>query len=676
MNEQLRAAINERIELDWTQEQIVAELEAAGYARAEAVELYQQIADEPDSALQEEAAVSESTPEPRWQSTTTDSTEGGDDDEQLAPADSVEGDVAVSSPVSSDTPDRDNTTAAQTPTRGDSSARGWLWFLLGIFLLGVFISSAIFMGWHQRLFPQLGFGGGPYNEITLLPGIVEDMLRQDQVQATVDLALFFEPPDTTVGAGPDDLFELLQFMLTLSGLALPEQAHLKLSSRINADTRDKDNPIYDQQITIDVLFEPYIFQVESSFRLVQNKLYARLDRLPPVIVAQLADEGIELPIGKWIEMASLEELDSLMIPGWQPTFTPAPPAFAPEASLFDESQLFYQTPAQLFAAATNERLWRNVRTFSELVVAETAIREPVLTANLGQLILDAVPYDFTDEERTEFKDYFAILAQAWRHYPLIAFTQRPYQTVDSGETVFVYNVTVDIDNIEPFLRRVIAALEGSTLTEGLIDIGQLEELVADSAELALLKEALQTFAHYYTLRFHVRPDGSLQAILLDLAVRSALDSFPHQFRLQWHTRYEATTGFTEVIVPTEIYERTWQEILTDSIIQAQQQARDASVRQTLSSISASAQIYYNTNRFSYVGFCDSTEYRQRVQQAEMQLGREFRCFSSQTSFAFMAPLSTGQYQCASQTDTYSFETIEAADIASAWRECSGQVEQS
>lgn len=660
MNKKLQAAIAERIELGWNKEQIIQELVNTGYTEAEASQSYAMVA-ETEAATHSAQVAPEATSSVAKRGATTASSMQADTVEKAASTEM--------SPISSEP----KMSAVSTIDAREGRPLGLIIAGVSILFIGSALVYAVFMGWHRPLLSTIGFGSAPYDEVTLLPGVLLQSAKTDQAKVSSKFSLVLEEPDTSVPVGDDEFFEGLQMLLLFSGLGLPEEAHMKIKTEVTIDNRIGDDVEFDLRTEADLLFEPFTFRAGASLRRVAETLYGRVDRLPPVMLATLESEGIQVPTGQWVILPSTEEdFEQFFGPSLQPTLTPMP--ISPQGGGSSSGpQLFFDSAQRFILAGLNDYFWNSVTTFAGQVVAGTQTApSAALTANLGQLVLDNLPDYFTTEEREHVSEAVDILAQAWRQYPLIEFVTDPYRISDNGESVYVYEIQPATYNIDPFLRQIITGIEASTLPGDEIDVEEIKEFLA--VELDELITILETIEPFYDLRMHVRADGTLQALILDAAVRSGVDSFPHQFRLHMSSRYIAEEIVEDVAVPTDIYEKTLLEIIAESMYEAQQNARDAVAMQAISTVDFLAQMYYIENEFSFIGLCDSVDYVQTADSFAQEANVNIRCFSASDEYAFMTLLSGDEYSCVREYGPPF--SIESQDATSAWQECSGQTEQS
>ena len=741
----MRAALQERISLGTSKEDIVNELVSAGYTREESTDLYNQVAvPVSDNSPKEPASVPVVKPAPaisaHWSApskkspvktspetlpsvkktaTTFVNTKQENNTEALsvtqskvqsAPANpgtenvtktptpslvqnkvkEVQADkpkqigtetisssavppAAPSVPKAAAEKVADDTT--KTKSSKPTSGRNWGLEIVGasiVLLLGLAILVFV-TGWYRPILSSLGFSVAPYDEVTLLPGLMLQAANTDRAQVETNFSLVLEQPDASVPVGDDELFEFLQMILFFSGLGLPEEAHLKINSSATVDNRVSSDARFNLQTEADLLFEPFTFRLGGTVRRAEDVLYGRIDRLPPVMTTALQSEGVTVPIGEWVVLPSNEE-DYAEFFGpmfLQPMLLPAPSTNTPNFDPMSSPQLFLDTTEPLIFTRVASHLWTGLTNFSEQVVTQ-AERPSVfgMTASLGELFVDNLLPGFVPErERAELAQGIDLgvdlISRAWQRYPLIEFVTTPYQVVDNGESVYVYEIRPATSNIEPFLRHLIAETEADPNLELVINTAALEDFLEnDTEELIAGLEAAEQF---YDMRVHVRPDGSLQALLLEAAIRSGLQSFPHQFRLQMHARYTAEFNVPNIEIPSEVYEKTLLEMIQEPLTQSQNEIEDTIIQLELSSLRTRAQLYYNENDFSYVDFCDSeyvisSGFDNSLQQAEQQ----FWCHATNNRFSIMSALSDGSYYCVTNNIA---NIISGDDTASTWQQC-------
>ena len=680
MNDQLKNAIQERINLGWTKEQIVQQLVDAGYSYGESSQFYTIIVEEnkrinntTDSAVGKNISDSD---QDRWN--VVENTIANNPPEHNQSVSSVknpplENQVSNNQYVQAGSQFQSNYSDAILLS--DSSSKSYIGLIIGgisVFFIAGMVITTFVMGWHRPLLSVVGLGGSPYNEVTLLPGLLLEAYGIDRSQIESNFSLTLEKPDTAVLAGEDDFFEGLQILLLFSGLGLPEEAHLKINTEAIVDNRIEDDVEFDIKTEFDMLFEPVTMRAGGSMRRTSNTLYARVDRLPAMFLAAYESQGIDIPVGEWIILPSTQEdIQDFFSPGFPNQSVPAP-RVTPLQSV-GVPQHFSNHLENILVRGVSDQFWNSITALSEEVVTDAASSQSLsVAASLGQVVLDSLPESTSQEEREVVEESLQILARSWRQYPLIKFAQTPYRTTDNGESVYVYELLPATENFEPFFKQVLKRANASSLTTGVIDVNEIEEFLSDQLDEVIT--LLHDIEPFYDLRIHVRPDGSLQGVFLDAAIRSELESFPYQFRLQFHTRYTAEAEIDEIQVPTEVHEKTFMEILSQSTQQRMSEVQESIVRLDLSVFRSTAELYYNQNRSSYQGLCESDEYRSMSELLTGRYGALLECTARQSKYAVMANVSSERYICV--TSEGRFDTIENLDSQRAWQDCSGQTIQS
>ncbi len=81
-------------------------------------------------------------------------------------------------------------------------------------------------------------------------------------------------------------------------------------------------------------------------------------------------------------------------------------------------------------------------------------------------------------------------------------------------------------------------------------------------------------------------------------------------------------------------------VVTSSLNDARDKAKDASAKVTLNLFRSTAELYYDSNNFSYAGFCDSSETKSRLASLS-----SVECLDSAEQYKVSAKLLTDEFFC-------------------------------
>ncbi len=684
MNEQLKLAIQERVSLGYDKERIVNELVQSGYTEQEAGQCFEMVISEKNNA---DAVLSETgNPQSSEINNRAPQTQNAEETAESVIQDQnidtppkpplatpqageLVGDKEASVSVAEEQSvlNQSNETVAESmptpegslPKREKKSKTNLILAVVAFNLVFVLVIVTTVFGWHRGILSMFTDSELPYNEATLLPGIINSFIDKERMMLNAEMAILLEKPDQAVPAGLDDLFMQLGYLLDMTGTDLPKEAHLKANYGINYDRRNSDSLRFDIDFDLDFSYEPFAFKFGSSMKMIDDSLYVRINRMTPLFRSLLSDFGVELPIERWIFFGEADDLfDEFFMNSYGPMlYGPGSPNIEILSGhfsdrLFSEFSLdsFFSGLVGIYTDNTND-----VGHFNSLTQR----------ANIADLVLDSVADMFSEEEISEVEEILDILGKSWNKYPLIAFKERPYEDTDNGEEVYVYKVIPDVDNIEPFLRHILKLAKDSSVPIQDRERDDIEYFI--EFELPAIIETFNEIEKYYDLRFHVRSDGSLQAVLLNVAVRSEIFDFPYQIRYMINMRYR-DYDLPDIEAPADVYEKTFDEIMMSSL-SAGFATEPALLHGTGSFLRDSARAYYTLNDFSYGGFCAEIFSNPNINNDNI-----YRCVDSISNFTVLATDPEHGYYCISDRipltgPTAGFRVFSASDSEQAWQSC-------
>ena len=525
MDPQLQKAVAERITNGHPQASIVNELQSAGYEPAEAEQIYQTVYASQVTSVQPTPTAAASQPEP------------------AAPTPPTQPQTAEAAPAPSSAPVGASQTAP-APT-GATAVATSLSHHTGLWIVGAIVAAVLAAGAiaaytldMRQVFSSLPFISiAPYNEVTLLPGIATE--NPDTMTIETDFGLYLEDrnPDVVGHEEVDELFAFLTIMGGFMGISFPEEASIVAASQFDFDFRS--TPIsLDGSSELAIDFD--IFNIESagSLRIADSVAYGRIDKLPVMMQGEL--DGI--PMNEWIILDDENLLEQELASVVQNDFwsTIADGFTGSLLALFnDQIQMAWRDlpsnsgPPSPFAASTNMTA-SAIESFDWL---PEQLRPDEEDAEEVQRVVDAVQ-------------------QTWQSYPLIAFRTDPYRERVAGESVYVYEVKLAVDNVHPFFAELIATLPDDLVAEQ--DMETLLEDVPEQEEMELLNEL-------FSVRLDLRPNGTLHRALVEGLLAGQGEEFTQQLRLHAEVIYTNEGEDFNITVPADVHEKTLEELMVDQM---------------------------------------------------------------------------------------------------------------
>jgi hypothetical protein len=572
----LRQAVRERIDQGYERVQVLQELREAGYENAEAEAIY--------SAVGNERTVFRSN-------------ESASTSQQVTHSSSRSADTANGHSFFSQHP---------------------IITVVGIAVLvllgGAVAASAWFdiSGWRSYV-PFLT--SAPYDEGTLLPGIMNDLAELTSTEVDNQFRVAWEPRTADAKEALPEMFSAIESLGAFIG-GLPDNAHMEAQVLSQIDARNQDDIRTHVEAAVDVEFDIMQIDLAGSLRQVDTTLYGRIDEFPATMQSELGD----IPADTWIELfdeSTLQELESGNPLPSIPGITRAP--FLNQASVSHGNQPAWLTQVR--------ELFRAVTPTTQVAQVTPADIAPELPANLEQGGLPTEPFAELDAETREaIRD---AVARAWTAAPVVSFAEPPEQVRLDGEVVYEYNLNIDAENLDRFL---------ATLRQELAEYPQLIQDLPARAEMPDAA-AIAQVNNLVDFLVTVRPDGSLHGLSVSSTVTSPDQSFASQIDVSLSARYKPLGDDVNITVPEEVHSQT----LLEMIEAEQQEAQEAMLRQQASSLRSTAEIYYNDNDFSYAGFCAEVRDRATVWSVEPQ------CTAASNAYAVQLPLTQTDAFCIDST---------------------------
>ena len=418
MNEQIRQAIESRINNGLSKEDIIKEFEASGYTKDESSSFYDQV-----TGVTAPVAIP-------------------------APEIPVEQSIQESTPQ--------NTNFGEVSTSLESTKNSYQidnkrFDIKTIIALGV-SATALFLVVVVLLTKGLPFnlfaGSAPYkNESDLLQGIIATAAADKLFHMESQFKLALEPKEETTMVLDIEGFSKSLEELDDIGVSVPKEGYVKYFMSGDIDMRDLENPEADLLLTASALLEPIFFDIAGSYRMADGNMYVKVDDLPTLWESLL---GEKIPLEQWILIGPIDDVvDSA----------------APAAPMLVPSLIMQHTPK--VDKIADLVMGRDVsRVVSAVVAASNNTMGILNTANANMAsVISGI------NEKSDGYDVVAKqVAEAIIKYPIFAFDGDVEEIDVMGKSVFSYPVKLDYDNLK-MLAGEVARISGEE-----IDYEEFEEV--------------------------------------------------------------------------------------------------------------------------------------------------------------------------------------------------------
>jgi hypothetical protein len=540
MDQSVHDAISERIKLGHTKEEVVAEFVAVGYEQTAAEQLYDQVA--------APAALPEVAPIP--------------------PA--VE--TAVAAPVNEDTVE----TKAEVSVEALSTSMQSSWnkvlkiilATVAVLVLGGLVAWLVVSDTLTNLLGSSSNGAPYQTEAEMIAGVVAWQKQTKAFGFNTEYSVTLAPlaADTPVLDFSD--YEWMDSLdIDMSDVPSAGELHLNLSGLI--DVRNMDNPEFDIEGSISVLYEPVLFNAGAAARLADGDFYAKLVDVPTMFERNLKD----FPLNEWVFLVNQE--DMMRDSGLRP-----PTLFVPTVSAIQNSTLVADLGGLLGP-------WAELMLRDQTTVAESVKGVSQLASGLQAYNLDVTPGG------EQVKEYAKRLQALVEQYPPITFIGKPVAEEVSGKTIFVYQIEVSHQNLQQLAFATNA------------EFSEVSTPVSEEEILEHLPTAEQVAAFNRLLDIEVRvyESGALAGIKTEslFGLPDTTTQLATMFALNWTEHNDGVN----IEAPTVVHEKTLEQILDNSMSGARSQAVDASIKQSLNNQRPLAEVVYNKENRSYAGVCQS-----------------------------------------------------------------------
>lgn len=610
MDENIKAALRERINLGYTRAEIITEFTEAGYPAAEAGRLYDLVANEtpvkpfdPDqlpTVVQEDIIVEHETKE--------------GPSESQAP---LETPASAPTPSATPTPTLEASVPSATQSRFSKAAVASL--VVAVLLLG---AGAVY-GFVTFLLPSAPYETesemvkGMLMHTTKLTAHGFNLSYHGAVEQRNESALVFDQRALPEDAR-EEFSEGLDMMIQFG--ALPAEVDAKVDVSGLVDLRDKEHPEFDISANLHLLAEPIIINAAGSLRMTEGVLYGKVDDLP----ANFAPFLGEVPTEKWIILA--DESDMTL-----PSDIPFP---------VSSPQVLNVVPAPV-----REVLVSEMKRLTTLPLQYAEQSQDYLSAQAAQVGMPLLEVMQGEEEQKMLERSMELLVK----YPPLKFIGEPEKVELNSESVYQYAVDIDFDNLRTYLLEM--SKEAEVITgEVLLPVEMAEE-----AEFFIKNKALLAETNRLTnIKYNFRADGSFAGFSFDTAFTFDHPELKQQFRLEVGLTTTRQNDAMDITAPEDVHEKTLGEILSSqfsgALFEAQTNARDASIKSTLSMMRVQAEFSYNENGYSYAQVCTGEDMQPLLEQVvvdadlmEVQHNAisdmfSVTCNDSADSYAVLSPL--------------------------------------
>lgn len=318
--------------------------------------------------------------------------------------------------------------------------------------------------------------------------------------------------------------------------------------------------------------------------------------------------------------------------------------------------------------------------------------------SLAESLLDswqdiAEEYDKNAEDLDEFLE---IISTAFsKHNPLMLKTTPKNETLDSGRSAIKYDLGINGEKISDFAEYVFersvglfyeedeeieksrASFEESLRYMKSSEFLQLIDYLNKNGELSIWLDSKEGYPVqlWQKLTYVADPSeeggatgllsmimgggnrGSLENQLVS-TTKIKLTDINKPIRIEAPAEYIPAEDLEEVMYGSEY---------ANSLKAAREQAADASIQSYLNNIRVQAEMYYDSNGFSYTGACtEDFAILNSIEWAKESQGTpSVSCFDSQEEWAAEARLKDGSYYCVDSTGAsgeYDTSTISASDM--------------
>lgn len=201
------------------------------------------------------------------------------------------------------------------------------------------------------------------------------------------------------------------------------------------------------------------------------------------------------------------------------------------------------------------------------------------------------------EDREVAEKIIEKVHQAWVDYPFLTLRNEPTKISEGGETVYNYPLKIDEDNLIKFITEVDEIFYEE------MGIGGMFAYTME--EIDIIKY-INTFNEVVKVSINVRPNGTIYSNKIDIAFASGEGVDDYQVKFTWDNSYHSFGKDFGIVAPTEVHPKTLEEIMRGDVF----------VRESMSNLRSQAEIFYNANNFSYLGMCSDAKAAQLLDSAK------------------------------------------------------------
>lgn len=626
MNETLKTAIRERLEMNFSEAEILADLREAGYPDTIAKTVYDTVVAEMSNhsgyqtseksievTKNEVISVSSTDSAPiinsneklaenlkQWQSAKTefvpppapdpDDVRWGQSGVDASP-DFKSGALEVPSPPVGDMAEAKRKTplyhneeefVIMSDEPAVSKGKQFItWFIIILIFSAIagMIAYGVYTGRLTQVYQQLTSSpsGAPYStEQELFSGLIDDSKQLTAYGFNFDLdwAIGKKSADTPLLSkevvGSDLLDGLAEMMR--DGF---READLKIYASGLLDLRVKEKPEFDVSLGFNFLAEPILMNMAGSMRLVNGNLYGKIDKFP----ANLAPYIPDIPNNTWILMF---ETDNGL-------------------PFFEANTIFPLLEATNLSTSSLEEILRSdVLRLATLPLTAGSIPKPNLNSQSAQL--GGIP--MVDTSTPTIKRVLEDRAMALlKEYPLLTIVNT--QSVkEEGEVLYRYEVDFNATNLMIYFNAMfeeISSLVDPDYPVYALDKSELEE---EAKQVIAFIEDLNRWS---TVLIDVRPDGSMSGYNFYGKVAFDHPELDREISFSMKSKLTKQDDGMKILPPTDLHPKTLEEIVESEWEKVRADVNDASIKQSLSHTQGYAEIAYTKNGNSYATVCEDNQ---------------------------------------------------------------------
>lgn len=273
MDEQLKKAILDRIEKNYSKEQIINELTVAGYDKTEAREYY-------DTVRQQTIAASNKAEQP-----------------EAVPASDSE-DATNTESETAQVIEGTDTDVGTTENKGPILLYG----SLAVLVVAIIIIFAT--GMHRSVVSLFTAASAPpHDEVTLLPAIAAQILETPKSRKNIEFLLTLEERESGTPTGYEEGYMGLMFLEMFGLFSATGENTARVQMNIMTDRSDPDNVILNTETDLQANLGSMAVQANFDVRHQNQDFYVRFGSVSEMLIQLLE---IDIPKRTWIRYGEAE----------------------------------------------------------------------------------------------------------------------------------------------------------------------------------------------------------------------------------------------------------------------------------------------------------------------------------------------------------------------------------